>query len=124
MKGHDDRRDPWRREAADVAAELGSDVVRGLSAPEAADRLARHGPNQLESAAVAPAWRKLLAQFAGPLIYLLIGAIVVALVAWVLEGREKVPFDAIVIAAIVLLNAASATYRRPAPSRQWRRCRK
>ena len=52
-----------------------------------------------------PRWRKLLAQFADPLIYLLLGAVVVALVAWFLEGREGVPFEVIVISAIVVLNA-------------------
>ena len=52
-----------------------------------------------------PAWRKFLGQFADPLIYLLLAAVVVSLVAWVLEGGEAAPYDAIVIAAIVLANA-------------------
>ncbi len=52
------------------------------------------------------AWRKLLGQFADPLIYLLLAAVVVSLVAWVLEGGQQAPFDAIVIAAIVVANAA------------------
>ena len=52
-----------------------------------------------------PAWRKFLGQFADPLIYLLLAAVVVSLVAWVLEGAEAAPFDAIVIAAIVVANA-------------------
>ena len=97
--------DPWLRDAADVAAELGADLGHGLSSDEAAARLRRFGPNRLEAAAPVPAWRKLLAQFADPLIYLLLGAVVVSLVAWVLEGREGVPFEAIVISVIVVLNA-------------------
>ena len=52
-----------------------------------------------------PAWRKFLAQFADPLVYLLLAAVVVSLVAWVLEGGKEAPFDAIVIAAIVVANA-------------------
>ena len=52
-----------------------------------------------------PAWRKFLGQFADPLIYLLLAAVVVSLVAWVLEGGEAAPYDAIVIAAIVVANA-------------------
>ncbi len=52
-----------------------------------------------------PGWRKFLGQFADPLIYLLLAAVVVSLVAWVLEGGEAVPYDAVVIAAIVLANA-------------------
>ena len=51
-----------------------------------------------------PAWRKLLAQFADPLIYLLLAAVVVSLLAWVAEGAEGVPFEAIVIAVIIVLN--------------------
>ena len=38
-----------------------------------------------------PAWRKFLGQFADPLIYLLLAAVVVSLVAWVLEGGEAAP---------------------------------
>ena len=82
-------RDAWRREAAEVAASLGTDVRRGLSTAEAAARLARFGPNRLEAAGQVPAWRKFLAQFADPLIYLLLAAVVVSLVAWVLEGGER-----------------------------------
>ncbi|HEU4450637.1 MAG TPA: cation-translocating P-type ATPase [Gaiellaceae bacterium] len=98
-------RDPWCRDAAEVAAELGTDVRRGLAPAEAAARLARQGPNRLEEAAAVPPWRKLLGQFADPLIYLLLAAVVVSLVAWAVEGREGVPFDAVVITAILLLNA-------------------
>ena len=58
----------------------------------------------MPSAAV-PRWRKFLAQFADPLVYLLLGAVVVSFVAWILEGREEVPFDVIVILFIVIVNA-------------------
>jgi potassium/sodium efflux P-type ATPase len=97
--------EPWLRPAADVAGELGADIERGLPSGEAAARLERYGPNQLDASSPTPRWRKLLAQFADPLIYLLLGAVVVSLGAWVLEGREEIPFEAIVIAAIVILNA-------------------
>ncbi len=98
--------EPWRRDSAEVAAELGVDLRRGLSEAEAAARRERYGPNRLDAAEPVPAWRKFLAQFADPLIYLLLGAVLVSLVAWALEGREKIPFDALVIAVIVVLNAA------------------
>jgi P-type Ca2+ transporter type 2C len=52
-----------------------------------------------------PAWRKLLAQVVDPLIYLLLVAIVISVVAWALEGAQGVPLDAIVIAVIVIANA-------------------
>ncbi|MGE3686877.1 MAG: cation-translocating P-type ATPase [Acidimicrobiia bacterium] len=97
--------EPWRRDAADVAAEMDADVRQGLTSADAAGRLARHGPNRLEAADVVPGWRKLLDQFVDPLIYLLLGAVVVSLVAWIIEGAEGVPFEVLVIAVIVLLNA-------------------
>jgi magnesium-transporting ATPase (P-type) len=95
----------WSRAAEDVVAELTTDVALGLTAAEAAERLHRYGPNQLETARPVPTWRKFAGQFADPLIYLLLGAVVVSFGAWLLEGREGVPFEVIVILAIVLLNA-------------------
>ena len=50
------------------------------------------------------AWRT-LAQFQDPLIYLLLAAVAISLVAWAIEGREGWPVDALVIALIVVLNA-------------------
>jgi P-type Ca2+ transporter type 2C len=98
--------DPWRQDAADVAAALASDVHRGLSAPEAAARLERYGPNRLDATEPVPPWRKLVVQFADPLVYLLIGAVVVSLAAWLLEGAAGVPFEVIVISAIIVANGA------------------
>lgn len=87
-----------------VAAALEVDAETGLSAQEAARRLAHNGPNELRAAPRAPAWRRVLAHFQDPLIYLLLAAVAVALLAWWFEGRVGWPVDAIVIAAIVLLN--------------------
>ena len=97
--------DPSVMDAGAVAAALGVDVEAGLSAQEAASRLAQNGPNELRAAPPVPAWRRVLAQFQDPLIYLLLAAVAVALVAWWVEGRVGWPVDAIVIAAVVLLNA-------------------
>ena len=105
LRGVPVAREPWRRDPLDVAAELGADVQGGLTSAEAVARLARYGPNELEPAAAVTAWRKFLAQFADPLIYLLLAAVVVSAVAWVAEGAEGVPYDALVITVIVVLNA-------------------
>jgi P-type Ca2+ transporter type 2C len=95
--------------AADAVAQaLGADTGNGLSAQEATLRLAQNGPNELRAAPRAPAWRRVLAQFQDPLIYLLLAAVAIALLAWWVEGagaRRSWPVDAIVIAAVVLLNA-------------------
>jgi len=99
-----DPRDPSLVDGAEVARALGTDPEQGLPEAEAARRLERFGPNRLDPAAAVPAWRKLAAQFADPLIYLLLAAIAVSFVAWALEGAVGVPIEAIVIAAIVLAN--------------------
>ena len=82
----------------------------GLSTKEAANRLTQDGPNELLAAPRPPLWRRLLAQFQDPLIYLLLVAVAIALVAWWVEvGPDQTrgwPIDAMVIAAVVLLNAA------------------
>jgi P-type Ca2+ transporter type 2C len=98
-------REPWQLPSEDVALALGTDPRRGLSRGEALRRLAEGGPNRLEAAKPVPAWRKFLAKFADPLIYLLLAAAAASLVAWALEGAEGVPYEAIAIAAIVFANA-------------------
>jgi P-type Ca2+ transporter type 2C len=95
---------PWSCAAAEVAARLETDPGHGLTAAEASARLGRHGANELQSAEAVPAWRRLLAQFNSPLIYLLLAAVLVSLVAWAADGAEGVPFDAVVILVIVVLN--------------------
>src|SRR3954468_24054241 len=97
--------EPWRLEIGDVVAALATDPVAGLSAAKAAERLAVHGPNALTAEEPVPTWRKLLAQLQDPLVYLLLAAVVVSLVAWLLEGAHGVPFDVIVIVVIVAANA-------------------
>src|SRR6185312_16248740 len=97
--------EPWRCPAEQVAAAFGVDPAVGLGAGEAAERLDRHGRNVLDAAAEVPAWRKLLAQLQDPLVYLLIAAVLVSLVAWVIEGAHGVPFEVIVIGVIIVANA-------------------
>jgi P-type Ca2+ transporter type 2C len=97
--------EPWRRDVPEIAADLGADLERGLSRAEAAARLERFGANRLEEGEAVPAWRKLLAQFANPLVYLLLAAVAVSLAAWALDGADEIPYEAIVILAIVVLNA-------------------
>ena len=97
--------DPSVMEPAAVLAAFDADTDNGLSPQEAARRLAQNGPNELRAAPRVPAWRRALAQFQDPLISLLLAAVVVALLAWWVEGRSGWPVDAIVIAAVVLLNA-------------------
>ena len=96
---------PHRHAAEALAAAWGVDPERGLDGEQARQRLQQHGPNELRVKATRPAWQRLLQQFRSPLIYLLGLAIAISLVAWWLEGRHGWPVDAIVVAAVVVLNA-------------------
>ena len=100
--------DPSLTEANEVAKALDVDTNTGLSSAEAQRRLEKFGPNQLASA--PPKWKKFLAQFQDPLVYLLLAATVISLIAWFIErshgtAGEVLPFDAIVIILILIVNA-------------------
>jgi magnesium-transporting ATPase (P-type) len=97
--------DPWLADPAAVAGRLATDMSAGLTAEEAAERLARVGPNRLDATPPVPTWRKLLAQFQDPLVLLLIGAVGISLVMWMVEGAVGVPYEAVVIAVILVANA-------------------
>ncbi|HMO45736.1 MAG TPA: cation-translocating P-type ATPase [Rubrivivax sp.] len=97
--------DPSTIDVAEIARLLATDIDVGLSTEEALRRLVEHGPNELRAAAPTPTWRRVLAQFQDPLVYLLLGAVVIALLAWAIEGRAGWPVDAIVISLVVTLNA-------------------
>lgn len=99
-------RHPHAQAAGDVAIALGADPVRGLASTEAAQRLSAHGPNEL-TGEDTPGWfQRTAAQFADPLVILLLAAIAISLLAWWLDDEGGLPFDAIAIGAIVALNAA------------------
>ena len=106
-------KDPSTADVDQVALALNVDPDQGLAEVEAARRLEEFGPNELAGAPPVPAWRKFLQQFKDPLVYLLLAATAISLVAWVVErshpaagGGEPLPFDAIVIMIILILNAA------------------
>jgi Ca2+-transporting ATPase len=84
---------------------FGTDPVRGLTGADAAQRRQQYGPNRLQSKPPTPKWRKFLAQFQNVLVLLLLAATVISVIAWVLEGARGLPYEALAIVAIVLLNA-------------------
>lgn len=69
-----------------VAERLGTDPDAGLTTAEAACRLATHGPNTLRAAPDTPLWRRVLRQFADPLVWLLLVAVAISTAAWVAEA--------------------------------------
>ncbi len=68
---------PHIQTAEEVLAALRS-TAAGLSAAEAAARLAGHGPNELQETISRPAWKMLLAQFVEPMILILVAAAVLS----------------------------------------------
>jgi Ca2+-transporting ATPase len=97
--------DAHRRTSEEVCVLLGVDRARGLSADEAEARLARVGPNALAEPEPVRWWRRLLEQFESPLVLLLVVAVFVSFLVWAIEGAHGVPYEAVTILVIVLLNA-------------------
>src|ERR671915_1897058 len=91
--------------AEEVVAEFGSDPRRGLSGQGAGARLQRYGPNELETEKPVPAWRRFLAQFQDVLVILLLVATGISAALWAFERDATLPYEAIAIFAVVLLNA-------------------
>jgi Ca2+-transporting ATPase len=84
---------------------LGSDAAHGLSSAEAGERLTRFGRNELVRRRPVPAYRKFIAQFASGLVLLLIVAAAISAALWWLERDAPLPYEALAILAIVILNA-------------------
>ncbi|MCC6610217.1 MAG: cation-translocating P-type ATPase [Burkholderiales bacterium] len=97
--------DAHRRTSDEVCALLQTDRTRGLSAAEAQARFARVGPNALAEPEPVRWWRRVLEQFESPLVLLLVAAVVVSFVVWAIEGAHGVPYEAVTILVIVILNA-------------------
>ncbi|NND85486.1 MAG: cation-translocating P-type ATPase [Acidimicrobiia bacterium] len=89
----------WTLSGADAVAAVGSNAAHGLTSEEALARRATYGPNELEEEPTQPWWRLFLMQFANTMI-------VVLLIAAAIMVAIGEPTDAIVIGAIVVLNAA------------------
>ena len=83
----------------------------GLSAAEAAARLARVGPNALPEPSPLPLWRRFVRQFASPLIYILLFALAFDAGLWIYEGAQAWPIEAGAIGLILLFNAALGLYQ-------------
>lgn len=87
-----------------VAAALGSDTKCGLTTTQAGGHLQHFGRNELARLPPIPVWRKFLAQFWDPLPGLLLIATLISCgIRWI-ERVSTFPYEAMTIAAIVLLN--------------------
>jgi len=100
-----DQATPYQQTVQGVLAEFNTDARRGLSDIEARARLERYGRNELTADKPVPAWKKFLAQFKDVLVILLLIATAISAVLWVIERESALPYEAIAILAVVLLNA-------------------
>jgi P-type Ca2+ transporter type 2C len=92
--------------AGDAISALGTSAHDGLSDDEARIRLEQYGRNELVAETPVPRWRRFLAQFQNVLVILLLVATAISAGLWVFERDAALPYEAIAIFAVVLLNAA------------------
>jgi Ca2+-transporting ATPase len=97
--------EPHRLSVEDVLAAFHTDAASGLRRDEALERLERFGKNELTADEGVPAWRKFLAQFQDVLVILLLIATAISAGLWVFEQDSALPYEAIAIFSVVLLNA-------------------
>jgi P-type Ca2+ transporter type 2C len=97
--------EPYRVEVSDVVSALGTDLRRGLTNAEARSRLERSGRNELAAEEPVPAWRRFVAQFQDMLVILLLVATAISAGLWLYERDTALPYEALAILAVVLLNA-------------------
>ena len=96
----------YRQRLDDLIAALGTDERQGLTEEQARSRLERYGRNELAAEKAVPAWRKFLAQFQDVLVILLLAATAISAGLWLFERDAALPYEAIAIFVVVLLNAA------------------
>jgi P-type Ca2+ transporter type 2C len=95
----------YRQRIADLFEALRADDRQGLTDTEAQSRLQRFGRNELAAEKPVPAWRRFLAQFQDVLVILLLIATAISAGLWAFERDAALPYEAMAILAVVLLNA-------------------
>ena len=95
----------YQQSVEEVIAAHATDAAGGLTSSAARARLERDGPNRLAAERPVPAWRKFFAQFTDLLVILLLTATAISFVLWWYERNSPLPYEAIAISAVVLLNA-------------------
>ena len=90
---------PTASDAVEVARNLDVDPARGLTAAEAASRLASHGPNRLAAGKKEPAWRAFLRQYED---FMQVVLLVAAVVNQIVTGETG---TTVVLAGLTVFNA-------------------
>ncbi|MFA6818271.1 MAG: HAD-IC family P-type ATPase, partial [Bacteroidales bacterium] len=95
--------------AEQLLQQLGVKAGSGLSEEEAKERLARYGPNRLQTTRQKSLFRMFLEQFKSSMVVILLAAAVISGVVGVLEGEGLM--ETFVILAILLINALIGTFQ-------------
>ena len=103
---------PFSATAEQVAKEIDTDLVKGLTTNEASLRYAKNGPNSLGEEKKVPLWKRFLQQFADAMVIILIAAAALSgYMAFKSGGGIEDWIDVFVILAIVILNAVLGVYQ-------------
>src|SRR3954470_12972700 len=95
----------YQRSVQEVLTGFGTDPSLGLIRDEARRRLAQSGPNQLVADPSDPPWKRFARQFNDVLVILLLIATAISAALWLYERDSALPYEAIAISAVVVLNA-------------------
>src|SRR3954453_7255350 len=93
---------PYARDAQDVVASARSDAGSGLTGAEAAERLARLGPNRITGEPPPSVWEVSVAQLRDPMNIMLIAVTIVSVVI----GQVS---TGVIVALLILLNGVLGT---------------
>ena len=103
---------PFSATAEQIAKEIDTDLVKGLTTNEASLRYAKNGPNSLGEEKKVPLWKRFLQQFADAMVIILIAAAALSgYMAFKSGGGIEDWIDVFVILAIVILNAVLGVYQ-------------
>src|SRR5690349_13076149 len=94
-----------RQTADGLLSALRSDAQFGLRQRQARERLERYGKNELTAEKPVSAWWRLFRQFTNVLVVLLLVAALISAGLWVYGRESALPYEALAIVAIVILNA-------------------
>lgn len=108
----------FTKSSKDVLKELNVSEKTGLSTEEVKKRLEKYGPNKLKGKPKKSLLQLFLAQLQDMLIYVLIGAAVINIIA---HGKDGIA-DALIILAVVLINAVVGVVQELRRKRHWKRC--
>ncbi|MDD5315023.1 MAG: calcium-translocating P-type ATPase, PMCA-type [Bacteroidales bacterium] len=95
--------------AEQLLQQLGVKAGSGLSEEEAKERLARYGPNRLQTTRQKSLFKMFFEQFKSSMVVILLAAAVISGVVGVLEGEGLM--ETFVILAILLINAMIGTFQ-------------